>query len=306
MSEYLDSDIAYLLGLIIGRGEIIQNSDIFKIVIHFPFKTQLEGMDQFSEYVKSLTKSINPRIESLTGKFPTIKSNQQDRDVQIEIEVTRSNIFTRIITASLNNKFHYSEFRVPQGIKDSEDLEVIKEFVRGFADTSGNIRRSNRDQNGFHRVYLDVLNRNWYLPVDICNLLQDKVKIPVSNIIWGHPDLRNDSAFREHQIRVYAHDFVKIGFYVEHKGKILKELAEENQDLIKSGKKDPSYFCPGCKRIRNKDINPLEKDNRLPKSIRGKHFDSYWQICAEFGCRYAAECVEYKEQEKPPHFHKEK
>jgi hypothetical protein len=306
MSEYLDSDIAYLLGLIIGRGEIILSSKSFKIVINFPFRTQLEGVDQFPEYVKSLTKSINPRIESLTGKSPTIKSNQQDRDVQIEIEVAKSNLFARIIMTSLNNKLHYSEFSVPQNVKDSEDLEVVKEFVRGFADSAGNIRRSNRDQNGFHRVYLDVLNKNWFLPVNMCNLLQHKLEVPVSNVLWGHPNLREDSAFREHQIRVYAHDFVKIGFYVKHKATLLKALAKENVNMINDGKKDPSSFCNGCRRIRTKNIHPLENDERLPKFIRGKHFDSYWQICAECGCEYAIKCIEDKEQEKLPQLRKKK
>ena len=174
----------------------------------------------------------------------------------------------------------------------------MKEFIRGFADVSANIRRSNRDINGLHRVYFDILNSNWKLPVQICNLLQEKLKIPVSEIIWGHPNLRDPKAkklsgenFREHQLRVYAHEFIKIGFYIEHKQNILSMLAEENKNnkYYREGK-----FCLGYGRKRKKAKHPQENSSKLPRYIRGKHFDAYWQICAVCGCKLARNYIKSK------------
>ena len=39
ISNFLTSDISYLLGLITGHGEIQYNSDVRKIIIDFEYKT---------------------------------------------------------------------------------------------------------------------------------------------------------------------------------------------------------------------------------------------------------------------------
>ncbi len=55
-------------------------------------------------------------------------------------------------------------FNVPKVIFNCHSHEIQREFIRGFADVAGNIRRSNRDQNGQHRVYIDILNSNIVSP----------------------------------------------------------------------------------------------------------------------------------------------
>lgn len=198
----------------------------------------------------------------------------------------------------LEGRQSYREFTVPKCISDSPDDEIVYEFLRGFADAAGNIRRSNRDRNGFHRVYLDVLNQNWTLPVQLCSLLQQRLNVPVHEILWGHPNLRDPQAtkshqspFREHQLRIYAHDFLKVGFYIHHKQAILKRLAKENTQRIEQGRTDPSSPCQGSRPFRSKNLHPLEKDNRLPERIRGQHFDAYWQICAAYECPLAQKAL---------------
>lgn len=40
-----------------------------------------------------------------------------------------------------------------------------------------------------HRVYFEI-PQNWELVTDFCNLLKS-VDIPVQNIDWGHPNMRD-------------------------------------------------------------------------------------------------------------------
>ena len=80
-------------------------------------------------------------------------------------------------------------------------------------------------------------------------------------------------------MKVYVDDFLPIGFYLDHKQKALEELAEKTKDHGKN-------FCnPLSKKIRKKNPKHPDEDNELlPPEIRGKHYNSYWQICKDLGC----------------------
>lgn len=64
-----------------------------------------------------------------------------------------------------------------------------KEFLRGLSDVTAYIRNSNRDQAGRHRVYIEISNKNWFLPPQICQLSQS-LNIPTQYIGYGHPNIR--------------------------------------------------------------------------------------------------------------------
>jgi hypothetical protein len=132
------------------------------------------------------------------------------------------------------------------------------------------------------------------MPVQLCTLLQNPpLSIPVQTIDWGHPNIRNGQAkeyyagrttawSREHQLKIFADDFEPIGFRIEHKNAILKEMAEYNRTHYPNAK---NKLCTPPKNIRSHKVNhPEEHCDRLPKELNGKHFDSYWQVCKELGC----------------------
>ncbi len=301
MVDYIDNDVAYLIGMIIGRGTIVDDGSRFLLNIEFPFvKPELEGYNQFSSFLTNITYSMLPRLKSLLGT--SVDLSPTKNEIICRIEFPSQHLVVRDLKLILGDNLHYASYKVPTVIQETSDLELVREFIRGFADVAGNIRRSNNDQRGMHRVYLDVLNANWELPVQLCYLLQHKLDIPVSNILWGHPNLRDPnvsqpsgSPFREHQIRIYAHEFFKAGFYIEHKQEILKTLAEENLATLKN---HPINFCKGYGRDSSKALHPLEKDKHLPKGMRGKHFDTYWQICAQCGCKEARIAVRQKKRQQ--------
>lgn len=157
-----------------------------------------------------------------------------------------------------------------------------REYVRGFADVAGNVRRSNRYADGTNRVRLDVLNypTNWEMPVQLCTLLEEHLEIPVQLITWGHPNMGRD--FREHQINIFAVPFGKIGFSLKHKQAILEEFIEHDLKNYSNKTYNP---CLGRKKLRRrKPKDNREADEKLDERIRGKHFNAYWQICKRLGC----------------------
>lgn len=305
--DYLDEDVAYLLGLIIARGRI-NESPVRQLIIDFPYRSlKVRGIkksiEQRSKIAAGLDDTLD-RISELTSA--SVRKNKQENSIQLVIEIIRNTMFWRNIRVLTQDRNSYYEFEIPVQIFDATQT-IQKEFLRGFADVAGSARAANLDQAGKHRIYLDVLNPNWKLPIQICNLIQDKLGIPVPTLTWGHPNIRDPNLkeykkgrktawSREHQVKVYAEDFEKIGFYIPHKQEILKELAEFNRKNF-----GESSFCsPPKGKTKRKPKHPEEKSNSVPKEIRGQHFNSYWQICCALGCvRCAKQSTLTKKRGRP-------
>lgn len=304
--DYIDPDVAYFVGLVTARGEIAEARRVKRISVEFPFRNlKVEGINkkitQKDQILLSLDKAID-RVSELADV--NMRKSETENSVFLIIETLKNIIFFRNTKMLMKGKTSYREFEVPDQIFQSDEL-IKKEFIRGYADVAGSARWANRNKWGKCRVYLDVLNspHNWNLATQICHLLQDHLRIPVDVIQWGHPNTRDpnlkeyengrkDAWAREHQIKVFADDFVKIGFYMSHKQEILEELASYN-------KKKPfnkAKFCTPLRAKGSKPKHPSEKSRKLPPQIRGKHYDSYWQICCDIGCVRYAEFM--KSQEK--------
>ncbi len=296
MSTFLDPDMAYLLGLIVGRGTIREVSGMRQLVIEYPFRSLLatgikKSFVARDKILLSLDETIN-RLGELTEVAP--KKVVSNNAVSIILESTKNSLLWRNISKLLKGKTSFREMEVPDIIYDAEE-EIKKEFLRGIADVTGSIGTGGRDQAGRHRVYISILNENWKLPIQICRLLQDKpLEIPVNTIDWGHPNIRNGHAkeynagreqawAREHQLKVYAECFEPVGFRIIHKDEILKELAQYNRDNF-SGRK-ANMCIPPKKRLKQREAHPEENSEKLPAELKGKHCDSYWQVCLELGCK---------------------
>lgn len=293
ISDFLTPDISYLLGLITGRGEIQYSNDVKKIVIDFEYKT-LES--------KSITKSFDQKLHIQTSLDPVVLRLQNigintqkivsDSKLSIILRWQQEDIAWLFIKYLINGtRFSYHDFLIPDAIFETTESNK-KEFLRGIADTTGYVRESNNLQYDTskpkqYRVYLEINNKNWLLPPQICKLSQS-IGIPIQNINYGHPNMRDPQAkststswAKEHQIKIFAVDFEKIGFYISHKNEALKELADYN----KSHHLNKQKLCDGTSnRDKKKAIHPHETHEKLPESLAGKHFDGFRDICACLNC----------------------
>jgi len=285
LDDYLDADVAYFAGLIIGRGTISEVSGVRQITIRFTYQSlRAKGISvAFSpdEAIRLGLDSVRERLQELLDT--DIQKISKRGGVDLVIRFMRNNMIWRNILLLTDGAMTYPFFKVPRVFFDPElPLDWKREFVRGFADVAGNIRHANRYVDGRHRVRLDVLNyrTNWEVPVQLCTLLQEHLDVPVQLITWGHPNLGR--GFREHQLNVFAQPFLKIGFSLEYKQRILEEFADWDAKNCANASYSP---CPGERRVGQKSPNPDESnDAKLDPRLLGKHIDSYWQICRELGC----------------------
>ena len=297
--NYLDPDVAYLLGLIAIRGTLYENPGDKRIVIEFPFKSLVVERAGVSvnqqQQLQIAAGEIRDRLYELLET--DISVSRSPSSIEFTIRFLRNSMAWRNIGYLLRGKRSYAEFEVPKAVMESPEQVIQIEFVRGVADAGGFIRDSNRYLDGRRRVYIEVNNRNWIFPIQLCALLQQHLGIPVQTIQWGHPNVRQSrvpegSAWaKEHQVKIFAEAFQRVGFHVSYKQEILQEFAQE--DLQRGCQLPPKCNPnPNIRRVERKPRHTGEKSTLLPKGLQKKHFDSYWQICLAMGCRQCVERVD--------------
>lgn len=283
ISEFLTQDISYLLGLITGHGEIQYNDDVKKIIIDFEFKTLKS---------KAITKVFDQRLHIQTSLDPVVYRLQQmginvqkitGNKISLVLTWIKEDIAWLFIKFLINGtRFSYHNFLIPEPVFETTDTNK-KEFLRGIADVTGFVRKSNVDRAGKHRVYIEISNKNWFLPPQICQLTQS-LNVAIQYIGYGHPNIRGGtrtSWAKEHQIKIYAEDFENIGFYISHKNEALAELVEYNKENFTRSQ----ALCTGAPgREKIKARHPHETHEKLPTKINGQHFNGFKEICKCLGC----------------------
>lgn len=93
----------------------------------------------------------------------------------------------------------YRYARIPKAIFDFS-TEALQEFIRGLADTIATI-----DVWLIPRIQFSVINDNYGLPVDICYILQMKLRIPVYYIGWAGKYAERGG--RDHLVKTWVVNF---------------------------------------------------------------------------------------------------
>ncbi len=285
--NFLDEDVAYLLGLIVMRGQLYDRGSERGITIEFPFKSlRVEGFDQELHLQLSVNR-IRDRIQELVESL--VQVEEASGAFIFSVRFLQNPVTWRNLRYHLGSRRSYKDFQIPAGVMNAPQ-EIQIEFMRGVADVGGFIRDSNRYIDGRRRVYLEVHNRNWILSIQLCALLQQKLDVPVQLIQWGHPNMREPRGgshwAREHQVKIFTEAFEPVGFTIEYKNKTLQKFARQDRRL--RGGLVPCNPNEDIRRVKAKKRHPDEKSTALPVRLRNHHFDAYWQICLELGCK---QCV---------------
>ncbi len=279
----MNEDIAYLLGLVIGKGAFVKEGQTWRLIITFPYKSLVaEGYKNNYDKPLELSHSLDAVVNRIRScGFDVSKENTNKNDVALIITWHKNDLSLQMLKYLLNGEstdFH--SFRIPKTIFDS-DKEIQKEFLRGYFDTTGHVRKSNYAYAGKddqHRVYLEVDQRNWLLVADLAKLLKN-LKVPIQTIDFGHPNFRDPELkkakgfwAKEHQLKIFANQFVSVGSYLKYKNEVLKELADKNKSDLGSGHEK---VVP---RTKVKPKNPEENSDKLPPFLRGKHFNNWREL----------------------------
>lgn len=299
----MNVEMAYLLGMICGNGSVQRKVNETIISISIPHKKlETEDFTDVQLYVKASIVDIRSKIEPLIGY--ELQFIQQKRDTILSFCKPNTDYLIREILRFIGNATSHDNIKLNNDFF-SFSTDEKRYFLRGFADVTGYIRRSNAFiEKHKHRVYLEIPH-NWFLVIDICNLLKS-IDIPVQTIDWGHPNMRDGNCKKynngqhnfwkkEHQIKIWANEFLPIGFSVIHKNRSLQNFANEFIDDYNNKNKNISlfthrYYWETKDQTRIKQEHPSENDMFIPSEIRGKHFDSWKEIASELGYGEFSKC----------------
>ena len=287
----MNVEMAYLIGMILGNGEIQRDSINTKITIDIPYKNlYTDDLKDVSIYVKASTVDIRSIVEPLIGRDLTV--TQSKNSTKMTFTKLNDEYVMREILRLIGNGSHHSTMRMNNELF-SISTDEKKALLRGIADVTAYIRKSNIafGQDGAHRVYIEIPG-NWFMVIDIANMLKE-VDIPVQTIDFGHPNFREGKLVKynqgkpnfwkkEHQVKIFANEFMPVGFNIKHKQDALEKYTEELLEFIDPVKTHKFYWEKSVRRTK-KPIHPGENDPSLPQIIRGKHFDSWADLGGYLG-----------------------
>lgn len=287
----MNKEMAYLIGMVLGNGEIQQGTTDTTITIDIPYKNlYTDDLRDVGVYVKASTVDIRSIIEPLIGNNLII--TQTNHSTKMTFVKNNNEYIIREIIRLIGNGRHHTTMKM------SDELFAIttdekKALLRGIADVTGHIRKSNIafGQEGAHRVYIEI-PANWYMVIDVANMLKD-VDVPVQTIDFGHPNFRDGKLVKynegkhyfwkkEHQVKIFANEFLAIGFNIKHKQDALEKYSDELLDFIDPNKTH-KYYWEKTIRKTNRPIHPMENDPYIPVEIRGKHFESWTDLAEMMG-----------------------
>lgn len=289
--------MAYLLGMITGNGEIQRGITSTTISIEIPHKKlETEFQRDVGIYVKASITDVREILEPLLGT--SLKFIQNPNISILSFTKPNEDYLIREILRYIGNASSSDTIRISNEVF-SFTTDERKQFVKGFADVTGYIRRSNyaySEPN--YRVYFEIPH-NWGLVVDFANLLKS-IDIPVQNIDWAHPNMRDgnltkfnqgkpDFWKKEHQLKVWAVEYQHIGFAILHKQEALNFFADKQRSYIEVDKRKSlletthRYFWEIRSKNKEKPLHPGETDAFIPEKIRGKHYNSWSDIADDLG-----------------------
>ena len=292
----MNVEMAYLLGMITGNGEIQRGATETTVTIEIPHKKlETEFQHDVGIFVKASITDIRQMLEPLLGTSLTF--TQSSNMSILSFRKPNEDYLMREVLRYIGEATSSDNARISPEVF-SFTYDERKQFVKGFADVTGYIRRSNyafSEPN--YRVYFEIPH-NWDLVVDFCNLLKS-IDIPVQAIDWAHPNMRDGNLVKynqgkpdfwkkEHQVKVWALEYQPVGFVVLHKQQALDYFAEEQKKPYTMQGRDPSarlhrYYWELTQKKRDKPHHPGENDEFIPEKIRGKHYDSWTDIAKDLG-----------------------
>lgn len=294
----MNTDKAYLLGLIIGGGVFGNAEDVFSI--RLPYKkwgSYLANPQRAGDIAGDILRRVGQMFRAVY-------------DLSVQYETTPGGTWKILCegdtTAVKKDLVRYGI--VCEGeIRESADISRIvfelmddnlkRRFIAGLADTIGSMAKSQRRFTDEHQIIsFEIKGHNFKFVCDLCRLLYSINCIP-DQVNWNHPNIHctNDPYYAQwgkgFKLRILLDQYAKFGaFAFRTKAETLIEnrrLQQENHVAVRCESRN-MHFTPST-------VHPAENDARLPEIIRGGHYIHYRHFCTVMGCEHAPYC-KIKEQ----------
>lgn len=289
MSDVMNADQAYLIGLIVGGGKFGNAEDVFTIKL--PYKrwgSYLENPMRASDISRDIMKVVSPMFKDIYNLMVSFESTGENWSILCDGD-----------TSELVSDLESFGVECEGELRGSIDLKPIiaalvddnlkRRFIAGLADTIGSTAPSHRRfSNEVQIISFEITGFNYSFVCDLCKLLYSLKCFP-DQILWNHPNFHatNDPYYtswkKGFKLRVQLEQYANYGaFAFTTKVKSTNEnltLQESSHDAVPCAEKD-IRVTPSC-------VHPAEHSACLPLHIRGGHYLHNRHVCAVMACEHA-------------------
>ena len=289
----MDTDKAYLLGIIIGGGLWRKAKDTF--IIRLPYKkwgSIKQNPDRAVEIQKDIMEFFSPAFKVTYGDNFAIDYGVSSRETEwiITIRGDLTGVRNDLIRYGIEPAGELREkFNIREIVPALVDENLKRRFIAGIADTIGSTNKNHRRFNEERQIVsFELKSFNFSAICDFCCLLRS-VGYFTDQILWNHPNFHagNNPYYKNwkkgNKVRVPLEQFVDFdGFGFRSRAK----SAQEN--VKKQRQRHQAISCPDCKiSVSPGSVHPAEHDEILPESVRGGHYLHNRHVCAVLGCENA-------------------
>ncbi|HIT96442.1 MAG TPA: hypothetical protein IAC45_05235 [Candidatus Aphodousia faecavium] len=286
----INTDKAYLLGLIIGGGFFGNAEDYFQIKL--PYKkwgSIIDNPQRAGAIAKDIVTKVNAMFRAIynlsiqyeatdkgnwtilcEGDISELKADLQNLGIECEGEL-RGNVDLQPIIDLL------------------VDDNLKRRFVAGLADTIGSMAKSQRRFTDEHQIIsFEIKGYNFKFVCDLCRLLYSINAIP-DQINWNHPNIHctSNPYYKQwnkgFKLRILLDQYAQYGSF---SFRTKAESSQENRKLQKE-----THNAEKCETrtlsITASCVHSAEKDEKLPEVIRNGHYIHCKHFCAVLGCEHA-------------------
>lgn len=286
----MNTDKAYLLGLIIGGGIFGNAEDVFRI--RLPYKKWGSYLDnpqragQIAGDILSKVGQMFRAIYNLSVQYETTPSGNWIILCEGDTTAVKADLLQYGILCE-------GEIRGTADIEilvhDLVDDNLKRRFVAGLADTIGSMAKSQRRFSDEHQILsFEIKGYNFKFVCDLCRLLYSINCIP-DQVNWNHPNIHCPSNpyygqwNKGFKLRILLDQYARFGAFAF---RTKAESSNENRSLQRE-----THTAERCEtreiHVTPSAIHPAENDPRLPEIIRGGHYIHFRHFCAVLGCDHA-------------------
>ena len=287
----MDTDKAYILGLVIGGGIWGNEEDVFRIKLSFrQWGSYAKHPERASEISRDVMKMVSPLfrgIYNISVSYDTDVSGEWNILCEGDVASLKKDLQKYgIICEGEIKKF----VNITKIIEELVDDNLKRRFIAGLADTIGSTKESHRRFNDNKQmVSFEISGFNFQFVCSLCKLLHS-IKCYPDQILWNHPNFHsghnpyNKKWKKGFKLRVSLDQYEKFGAFA-FSSKVLS--ARENISM--ETERNEANPCSDRK-IKQPSISCVHRDENstlLPYPIRGGHYLHNRHICAVMNCEHA-------------------
>lgn len=285
----MNTDKAYILGLVIGGGGFSANLQDFYIKLPYnQWGDVAAHPERAGTIAKDILKVVKPLMMAEYGMDVTFVTG---RDWRIECVGNTKKLVEDLRelgvtpTSEIRKNADISGI-IPKLVDDN----LKRRFIAGIADTIGSMAPSHRRfSDDVQIISFEISGFAFKFVCQLCNLLYSIGCIP-DQILWNHPNMHSGKDAYYSQWKKGFKLRVTLDAFSEFGALAFKSKATASQEnRLRQSKKNVAEPCEE-KRLAVSGVTArhVDEDYReLPAEIRGGHFIHHKQFCAVLNCPHA-------------------